>query len=114
MTPGVFPYSIPARVLLQQMPVVVNRPAIPNEETPAPAQVMEDIPIAETQDTIETNMDFTLNSFEACAFQLSKANEPRYIAYQTARVYANQAEHPPPHTPLNFPPPNAPKGPAYY
>jgi len=112
--PGVSPYSIPARVRLQQMPVAVNLPAIPNEETLAPAQATEEIPIAKAENMIDTNMDNMMKDFEAWTFQLSKANEPRYGGYQTARAYAIQGEHPPPHTPMNIPPPDSPTGPAYY
>jgi hypothetical protein len=112
--PGVSPYSIPAGVPLPQMPVLVNHPAIPNEETPAPAQATEESPIAKAENTIDTKMDNMMKAFEAWTFQLSKANEPRYGGYQTARAYAIETDHPPPHTPMNFPPPNAPTGPAYY
>jgi len=42
---AVSPYSVPAGVPLQQMPVVVNLPTIPCEESPAPAQATEVIPI---------------------------------------------------------------------
>jgi hypothetical protein len=94
------------------MPVVVNLPAITNEETLAPAQVMEEIPIAKAENTIDTKMDNMMKAVEAWTFQLSKANDPRDGGYQTARTYAIHAVHPPPHTPMNFPPPNAPTGPA--
>jgi hypothetical protein len=112
--PGVSLYSIPGGVPLTQMPVVVNLPAIPTEETPAPTQAMEEIPIPKAENTINTKMEHMVKAFEAWTFQLRKANEPRYGGYQTARVYAIQADHPPPHTPMNFPPPKAPTGPAYY
>jgi hypothetical protein len=108
------PYSFPAEVPLPHMPVVANLPAIPNEETPAPAQAMEEIPIAKAENTIDTKMDNMMKAFEAWNFHLRKANEPRYGGYQTARAYAIQADHPPLHTPMNFPPPNAPTGPTYY
>ena len=112
--PGVSPYSIPAGVPLLQMPVVANLPAIPIEVTPAPSQAMEGIPIAKAENTIDTKMDDMMKPFEARTVRLSKANEPRFGGYQTARVYAIQADHPPTHTPMNFPPPNAPAGPAYH
>jgi len=95
------------------MPVVINLPAIPSEETPAPAQVTEEIPIAKADNTIDTKMDNMMKAFEAWTFQMSKANEPGYGGYQTARAYAIQADHPPPHTPMNFPPLNVPMGPNY-
>jgi len=60
------------------MPVVANLPAIPNEETPAPAQAMEGIRIAKAENTIDTKMDNMMKASEAWTFQLSKANEPRY------------------------------------
>jgi hypothetical protein len=112
--PGVYHYSIPAGVKLPQMPVVVNLAAIPNEETPAPAQAMEEIPIVKAENTINTKSDNMMKAFEAWTFQLSKVNEPRYGGYQTARAYAIEADHPPPNTPMNFTPPNAPTRPAYY
>jgi len=110
--PGVSSYSIPAGVPLPQMPVLVNLPAIPNEETPAPMLATEEIPIAKAENMIDSKMDNMMKAFEAWTFQLSKANEPKYGGYQTARVYAIQAYHPPPHTPMNFPTPNVPTGPA--
>ena len=112
--PGVSPYSLPAGVPLPEMPVVVNLPAIPNEETPVPVQATQEITIAKAENTINTTMDNMMKAFEPWTFQLSKANEPRYGGYQTARAYAIQANHPPQHTPMNFPPPNAPTGPTYY
>jgi len=112
--PGVSPYSILAGVPLPQMPVGANHPAIPNEETPAPAQAMEEIRIAKAENTIDMKIDTMMKAFKAWTFQLSKANEPRHRGYQTARAYAIQADHPPTHTPMNFTPPNAPTGPAYY
>jgi hypothetical protein len=54
--PGVSPYSLPAGVPLPQMPVVLNLPAIPNEETPAPAQAIEEIPIATAENMIDMKM----------------------------------------------------------
>jgi len=72
------------------MPVVANLPAIPNEETPAPAHAMEEIPIAEDENIIDKKMENIMKAFEAWTFQLSNANEPRYGGYQTARVYAIQ------------------------
>ena len=84
--PGVSPYSIPAAVPLPQMPVVVNLPAIPNKETPAAAQPTEEIAIANAVNTIDTKMDNMIMALEAWTFQLSKANEPRYGGYQTARA----------------------------
>jgi len=111
---GVSPYSIPVGVLLPQMPVVANLPAIPNKETPAPVHIMEEISIAKAENTIYTKMDNMMKAFKAWTLQLSKANEPRYRGYQTARAYAIQADHPPPHTRMNYPSPNAPTGLAYY
>jgi len=81
---------------------------------PAPGQATEEISIAKAEITIVTKMDNMMKAFEAWTFQLTKVNEPRYRGYQTARVYAVQADHPPSHTPINFTPPNAPTGPPYY
>jgi hypothetical protein len=47
------------------MPVVVNLPAIPQEETPAPAQATEEIPIAKDENTIDRKMDNMMKAFEA-------------------------------------------------
>ena len=110
---GVSPYSIPAGVRLTQMPVVANLPATPNEETAAPAQAMEEICIPKAENTIDTEMEDMMKPFEARTSQLSNAIESRSGGYQTARVYAIQADHLPPRTPMNFPPANAPMGPAY-
>jgi len=74
---GVSPYSIPAGVPLPQMPVLVNLPAIPNEETLAPAQATEEIRIAKAENTIDTKMDNMIKAIEAWTFHMSKANEPR-------------------------------------
>jgi len=108
--PGVSPYSIPAGVPLREMPVVANHPAIPHEETPAPSQPKDEIPIPKAGNSIDRKMDNMMKSFEAGTFQLSKANEPRYRGYQTAREYAIPTDHPPPHAQMRFSPPNAPKG----
>jgi len=82
--PGVAPYAIPAGVPLPQMPVVVNLPAIPNEESQAPAPATEEIPITKAENTINTKMDNMMMAFEAWTFQQRNANEPRYRGYQTA------------------------------
>jgi len=63
------------------MAVVVNLPAIPNKDTPAPAQVTEEIPIAKAENMIDTKMDNMVMAFDAWTFQLSNANEPRYGGY---------------------------------
>ena len=112
--PGVSPYSIPAGVPLPQMPVLVNLLALPNKDTAAPAQRTEEIPISEAEDMRDTKMDNMMKAFEAWTFQLSKGNEPRDGGCQTARAYAIQADHLPPHTAMNFPPPNAPTEPSHY
>jgi len=114
MAPGVSSYSIPAGVPLPQMAAVVNLPAIPSKETPAPAQAMEEIPITKADNTIDTKMHNMMKAFEAWTLRLSKANEPRYGGYQTARAYTIQADHPPRPTPINFPPLEARMGPAHY
>jgi hypothetical protein len=54
MAPGISPHSILAGVLPQQMSVVVNLPAIPNEATLAPAQATEEIPLAKLENTTLT------------------------------------------------------------
>jgi len=112
--PGVCPYSIEAGVPLLQMPEIVNLPEISKKETPAPAQAMEETRNARGENTIEIMIDNLMKAFEAGTFQLSNVNELRYGAYQTARAYPIRADHPPQHTPMNFPPSNAPMGPAYY
>jgi len=77
--PGVSPYSIPAGVSLLQLPVVITFPAISSEETLAPAQAMEDIPIAKTNNTIDTKIDHMMKVLEVWTCQPSQANEPRYV-----------------------------------
>jgi hypothetical protein len=69
--PGVSPYSIPAGVPLPQMPVAVNLAAIPSEETLAPVQATEEIPIAKANSTIDTKMYITIKTFETWTFQMS-------------------------------------------
>jgi len=98
ISPGVSPYSIPAGVLLPQMPVVVNLPAIHREETPTAAQTTEEIPIANAENTIHTTMDTKVIAFEVSTVQMSKTIEPRYGGYQTAGVDTIQTDHPLPHT----------------
>jgi hypothetical protein len=86
--PGVHPYSIPAGVPVPPMPVVVNIPLIPNEETLAPAQDTEEIPIGKAKNSFNTKMNNMMKPFEAWAVQPSKATDPSYAGYLTARVYA--------------------------
>jgi hypothetical protein len=62
------------------MPVVINLPAITSEETPAPAQATEEIPIAKADNTIDMKMDNMIKTFEAWTFQMSKVNEYRYVS----------------------------------
>jgi len=112
MVPGVSPYSIPAGVPLSQMPVVVNLLAIPSEETLPPVQAVEAIPISKAENTMDTKMENMMKAFEAWTFRMSKANEPRYGGYQSARGCAIQAVHPPPHMPMNVRPSSAPSAPA--
>ena len=94
------------------MPVVVNLLKIPKEETLAPMQTIEERPITNTQNTADMKMVNMMMAVEAWTLQLSNPNDLRYWVYQTASTYATQADHPPPHTPINFPPSNAAKGPA--
>jgi len=75
---GVSPHSIPAGVQLPQMPIVVNLPAIPSEETPAPLQATEEIPITKAGNTVDMNMNNIVKAFQTWNFQLSKANEAGY------------------------------------
>jgi len=84
--PGVSPYSIKAGVPLPQIPVVVNPPAIPSEETPIPVHVTEEVPITKALNTINTKMDNKRKVFETWSLQMSKPNESRYGGYQIARV----------------------------
>jgi hypothetical protein len=79
--PGVSPYLIAAGDVLPQMPVVGHFPAIAHKETPAPAQSMEEIPIAKAVNTINTKMDNMMKAFEAWTFQLRKENEATYRGY---------------------------------
>jgi len=111
---GVPPYTCPAGGQHPQLPVVVNLPAIPTEETPAPVQVTEEIAIIKAENAINMKIDNMMNAFGAWTLQLSKANERRYGGYQTAREYTIQANHPFTHVPMNFPAPNAPIGLVYY
>jgi hypothetical protein len=62
---GVSPYSIPLVVPLPQMPVVVNLPAFPNEETPAPAEATNENPIVEAKNTTDIKMDSMMKAFDA-------------------------------------------------
>jgi hypothetical protein len=81
MVSGVSPYLIAVGDVLPQMPVVGHFPAIANKETPAPAQSMEEIPIAKAVNTFDTEMDNMMKAFEAWTFQLRKENEPTYRGY---------------------------------
>ena len=76
--PGVCPYSIPAGVPRPQMPVVVNIRPIPGQETPAPAEVVEELPFTKTENIIDTKMHTMINAFLVWAFQMNTVNEPRY------------------------------------
>jgi len=62
---------------------------------------------------MNTKMYNMMKAFEAWTLQLSKANEPRYGGYLTARAYIIQADHPPMQIPIKVPHLNAPKGPTY-
>jgi len=79
MAPGVSLYSVPAGVPLPLMPVVINLPASPSEETQAPAQAIEDIPFANVNDTIDTEIDTMMKALDAWTVEMSKANEYRYV-----------------------------------
>jgi len=72
---GVSPYSVPAGVALPQMPLVTNLPVIPSEQTPAPAQATDGIPIAKPDNTIDTRMDIMMKTFKARTFQMRTAND---------------------------------------
>jgi len=76
MVQGGSPYTILVAVPFLQMPVVVNHPAISSKATPAPAQAMEEIPIAKAESTMDMKMDNMMKSSKAWTFQMSKANEP--------------------------------------
>jgi len=100
MAQGGSQYIISAGVPLPQKPGVVKVPSIPSEETLTPAQVMEGIPIATVENRIDTKMDNLMKAFGGWTSQLSEATMPRYGSYDTARAYAIQADHAPPHTPI--------------
>jgi hypothetical protein len=74
--PGVSPYSIPVGDPLPHTPVVVNLPAIPNEETLAPEQATEKSPIANAKNMIDMKIDNVMKDFKPWTLQVSKANEP--------------------------------------
>jgi len=58
------------------MPVVVNLPAIPNEETPAQAQATEELPVTKAENPIVTRMDNMMKAVEAWTFQPIKQLSP--------------------------------------
>jgi hypothetical protein len=93
---------------------VVSPLTIPKEKTPAPIQAMEEKPSIKSKYTVNMTMVNMMITVEAWTLQLSKANDHRYRGYQTTRAYATNADHPPPHTPMNFPPLNGPLGPPYH
>jgi len=67
LAPGVSPYSIPAGVPLPQMPVVVNRQAIPSKEILAPAEATEETPIVKSINDIKIEMENILTGgFRRC------------------------------------------------
>lgn len=102
------PDSVPVRGPLPQIPLVVNLPDIPHQESPAPVQAKEEIPIAKAENTIDTKMDNMMKSFQAWTFQIIKLNETWFRWYQNGRPNTNAADYSPTYTPINFPPPNAP------
>ena len=104
--PGVSVVSVPASVRLQHSLVAIYRPTLLNIETAVPVQATEEIVITKAANTIGRKIDNMTNACKAWTFQMSKANERGYGGYQTAMAYTIQADHPPPHTPLHFPPPN--------
>jgi len=61
--PGVSPYSLLAGVPLPQMPVVVNIPAFPSEETLTPVLATKELPIAKADNTIHTDIDNMMKAF---------------------------------------------------
>jgi len=63
---------------------------------------------------MNTTIDIIIKAFETWTLLLTKANQSRCWGYQTARVYAIQADHPPALTPMTSPPRNVPMGPVYY
>jgi hypothetical protein len=75
------------------MPEVLNLLAIPNKDTPEPAQATEEIPITWSENTIDPKMDNMMGAFEAWTVHLSNANQPRNGGYQTAMAYAIQHDH---------------------
>jgi hypothetical protein len=61
------------------------------------------MPIAEATNAIDMTMYNRMKTFETWTFLMSKANEAGYGGYYTATAYLIQADHLPPHTPMNFP-----------
>jgi hypothetical protein len=61
------------------MPEVINLPAIPREETPAPVQATKESLITKAHSTINTEMDHMMKAFAAWTFQLRKANEYGFV-----------------------------------
>ena len=99
---------------LPQMPLGVNLPVITYKETPAPAQVMEEIPLHKAENSIDTKRDNMNKVFKAGTLKLIESNEAQYRGSQASMAYTIQADYPPPYIPMNFHPPNAPMGPAFY
>ena len=86
-------------------------PQMPSPSWTRKVHAMEDIPIGITEYTIVMKMDTMTETFNVYTFQKSNAIDPSYGGFQTAWTYTIHADNPPPYTPMNFPPPNAPTGP---
>lgn len=107
MVPEVSHHSVPAGVLILLMAVMVNLPAVSNEENLAPVQAPEHININKVINTLNTKMPKLTKPFDCWNLELSKLNEPRSRGYRNARVYTIQTDHPPAHTPMHHPPLNS-------
>jgi hypothetical protein len=111
--PRIALYEIPNVVPVLPMRVVLILPTIPTEETLASPQATEESPIAKATNTIDKKMGNMMKVFEARNFRQSKVNETCNGGYQIARGCTMQANHPPPHSAMNYPPPNEPTENAY-
>jgi len=84
------------------MAVLVNILAIPGEENTALVQYMEDGPIAQVENTIDTKIDDMLLSSVTWTFLQCKVTDHLYRGYQITREYVLQADPPPQRTPMNI------------
>jgi hypothetical protein len=80
-------YPTPGGVQQPKELLLINLPAIPNQDTLAHEQAMPEVPIVKAKSTVNLKMDNMIVATMMCTIQMTNLNDPRSRCYETATSY---------------------------